>query len=35
MKTQMKKGTVREVEKIYKNNNQYNKEGALLKKEEV
>lgn len=31
MKSQMKKGTVRELEKIYNNDSQYVKEEALLK----
>lgn len=35
VKTQMKRGTVRELEKIYKNNNQYIKEGVLLQEDEV
>lgn len=35
MKNLMKKGTVKELEKIYKNNNQYIKEGILLKEEKV
>lgn len=35
MKTLMQKGIVSELEKIYKNNNQYIKEGILLKEEKV
>lgn len=35
MKTLMKNGIVRELEKIYKNNNQYIKERIHLKEEKV
>lgn len=35
VKTQKKRGTARELQKIYKNNNQYIKEGALLKEDKV